>query len=71
MSPILEGCGCVLDVEGNASNGEISSDVQVQFAGNPAKNSHQNLLNGRIIGIRQEEVPVLVPHTEPSIFANQ
>ena len=46
------------------------SDVKVQFVGNSAGISHQNLFSGRMISIIQEEVPVLVPPTEPSIVAN-
>ena len=55
---------------GNYSNGATASDVPVQFAGNSAVIYHQTLLSGRMIGIRHEEVPVLVPPMEPSIIAN-
>ena len=47
-----------------------TSDVQVQFAGDSAGVSHQNLLSGPMIGIRQKEVPVLIPPMEQSIFSN-
>ena len=53
----------------NNSNRATTSDVQVQFASDPSIISHQNLLSGRVIGIRQEEVPVLVPPKEPIIVA--
>ena len=55
---------------GNDSNRAIASDVQVQFLGDSAGISHQNLFSGRMIGIRHEEVPVLVPHTGPIIISN-
>ena len=55
---------------GNDVSRVIASDVQVQFAGNSAGISHQNLLSGRMIRIGQDEVPVLVTLTEPIIFAN-
>ena len=54
---------------GNDSKGATARDLQVQFAGNSARIFHQNLLSGRMIGIRQEEVPVLFPLTEPIIAA--
>ena len=49
---------------GNDLDGVNASDVQVQFAGDPAGISHQNLLSSRKIGIRNKEVPVLAPPTE-------
>ena len=55
---------------GNNSNGATVSDVQVQFAGDSARIYHQKLLNVWMIGIRYEEVPGLVPPTEPNIIAN-
>ena len=48
---------------GNGSNGATTSDIQVQFAGDSAEIYHQNLLSRRMIGIRHEKVPVLVPTT--------
>ena len=39
---------------GKNSNRETVSDIQVQFAGDSAGISHQNLLSGRMIGIRHE-----------------
>ena len=47
-----------------------TSDVQVQFAGNTIRKTHQNVLSSRKIGIRHEEVPVLDPLTETIIDAN-
>ena len=38
----------------NDSNGGTMSDVKVQFVGNSAGISHQNLLSGPIIWIRNE-----------------
>ena len=46
------------------------NDVQVQFVGDLAWISHQNLLRIREIRIRHKEVPVLHPPMEPSISAN-
>ena len=54
----------------NHSNGANTSDAQVQFAVNLAVISHQNLLSVRMIWIRHEEVPVLVPTMEPIIVTN-
>ena len=54
---------------GNDSNGATKSDVQIQFAVDSAGISQQKLLIDRMIWIRQEEVPVSVPPTEPSITA--
>ena len=54
----------------NDSNGANTSDIQVQFAGDPSGISHKNVLSSRNIGIRHEEVPVLPPPTETSIGAN-
>ena len=48
---------------GNNLNGANAIDVQVQFAGDPIGNSHQNLLSSRKIGIRHKEVPLLDPPT--------
>ena len=56
-----------INASGNDLNRGNTSDVQVQFAGNPAVISHQNLLISRNIGIRHKEVPVFDPPTEPSI----
>ena len=53
----------------NDSNGATASDLQVQFAGDLSEVSHQNLLRGWVIGMRQKGVPVLVPTKEPTIFA--
>ena len=55
---------------GNNSNGATASDVQVQFVGNTAGIYHENLLISWAIGMRQEEVPMLVPHKELVIVAN-
>ena len=49
---------------GNNLNGANMSDKQVQFAGDPAEISHQNLLSIRKIRIRHEELPLLNPPTE-------
>ena len=54
----------------NYSNTMNASDVKVQFLGDSARNSHQNLLSGRMIGIKHQEVPGLVLPTEPGIIAN-
>ena len=54
----------------NDSNRATTSDAQVHFVGDSAGISHQNLLIRHIIRIRHEEVPVLVPPTEPNITAN-
>ena len=51
----------------NDSNGVTASDIQVQFSGNPAVISHQNLLSVWAIRTRQEEFPVLVHTKEPII----
>ena len=40
-------------------NQENASDVQVQFADDPARKTHQILLIGPMIRIRHEEIPVL------------
>ena len=55
---------------GNDSNIATESDVQVQFEGSSTRITHQILLNRWIIGIRPEEVPVLVHPTEPIITTN-
>ena len=55
---------------GKYSNGATMSDLQVQFSGDPSGFSHQNLLSDRVIGTRQEEVPVLATTKEPIIVAN-
>ena len=51
-------------------NGATVSDVQIQFAGDSDRISHQKLLSGGIIGIRHEKFPMFVPPTELSIIAN-
>ena len=53
---------------GNDSNGATASAVKVHFGGNSAVISHQNVLSGRMTGIRHEELPVLVLPTERSII---
>ena len=55
---------------GNNSNRVTESYVQVQLAGDSTRISHQNLWSRRIIGIRYEEVPMLITHVIPSIIAN-
>ena len=52
------------------SNRVTASYVQVQLAGDSTRISHQNLWSRRIIGIRYEEVPMLITHVIPSIIAN-
>ena len=56
--------------DSNRENASDTRDVQVQFEGDSARFYHQNVLSGRTIGIRHEEVPVLVTPMEPSIIAN-
>ena len=46
------------------------SDLKVQSAGNLAGFSCKKLLRSQKIGIRHEEVPVMVPPMEPSIGVN-
>ena len=46
------------------------SDAKVQFADNPARKTHQNLLSSQMIRIRHEKIPVLDPLTEPHIGTN-
>ena len=55
---------------GNGLNRATMSEVQVQFAGDSAGIYHQKLLSGKMVGIRHEEVLVLVPSTKPVIIAN-
>ena len=55
---------------GNDLNGANTSDVQVQFLGDPARKKHQNILSVQRNDIRHEEVPVLASMTEPSIGTN-
>ena len=54
----------------NNSNRATASDSQFQFAGDSAGISHKNLLSEPMIGIRHEEVAVLVPPIEPSFILN-
>ena len=55
---------------GNDSKRATASDVKVQLVDDSAKIYHQNLLSRQMIKIRNEEVHVLVPLTEPIIIAN-
>ena len=66
--------GCVANKTINETRNDIDrsnmSDVQVQFASDPAGKTHQNLLSIQKIRIRQEEVPVLDPLIETNIVAD-
>ena len=55
---------------GNNLNGVKANVIQVQFEGDPAVKTHQNLLSRQKIRIRHEEFPVLDPPMETSIGAN-
>ena len=54
----------------NDSNGATEIDVQAQLADDPAGIYQQKLLSSRVIGIRQEEMPVLVSPKETTIVVN-
>ena len=65
---IKKSANLTINDTGNDSNIANASDLQVQFVGNSAGISHQNLLRGQMISITQDELPVLVPPTVPSII---
>ena len=67
---IKKSANLTINNTGNDSNIANASDLQVQFVGNSAGISHQNLLSRRMIGIQHEEVSVLVPPTELIIIVN-
>ena len=46
---------------GNGLNPDNASDIQVQFADNPSRKTHQNLLSSQMIGIRHEKIHELDP----------
>ena len=54
----------------NYLNGVKATDIQAQFAGNQSGKPPQNLFSSQMIGIRHEEVTVMVPFMEPSIEMN-
>ena len=54
----------------NNLNQANASDVQVQFADNPAGKTHQNLLSIRMISTLHEEMIVLGLLAEPCIGTN-